>query len=394
MTAIQCPVCSSSPFLIFYKVSSVPVHIGILWNSREGALNCPKGDIELAYCSNCGFISNVAFNHSRMEYAGEYENSLHVSGHYHAYARETAQRLIKDYQLHNKTIVEIGSGGGDFLSLLCEMGDNYGIGFDPGYQEKRSYGEFKNRITIIKDYYSENYSHYSGDFICSCNVFEHIQNPSKFLKMLHSTTKNTAVLYFEVPNVLFMLKDLSLWDIIYEHCSYFGLASLEKIFNLSQFDTLKLFQGFGGQFISIEAVPSRDKGKGISLLNNPGNLQELAVRVKNFSYLCEMKLKKWKDTLRLFEQNDEETIVWGAGSKSVSFFNMLQIKDQIKYVVDINPRKQGKYLPGTGQKIISPEELKRYMPDNIIIMNPIYQQEIQQQLESLHLNPRLFSAIE
>ena len=68
--------------------------------------------------------------------------------------------------------------------------------------------------------------------------------------------------------------------------------------------------------------------------------------------------------------------MWGAGSKGVTFLNMIDSRYQIEYVIDINPRKHGKYIPGTGQKIVSPEFLREYIPDIVIVMNLIYENEI------------------
>lgn len=389
----KCPVCFSSQFSTFYTISYAPVHVGILWRSKEEALNCLKGTIELAYCSDCEFIFNIAFDSSLMEYTEEYDNSLHFSKYYQSYAESVAKRLVEDYQLYNKKIIEIGSGKGDFLSLICKIGKNYGTGFDPSYRGDISPKKSSGRVNLIKDYYSVNYSHYQGDLICSRHVFEHIPNPSEFLTALRSTIRgqHNTILYFEVPNILLILKDLSVWDIIYEHCSYFGAASLEKVFHLSKFDTIKIGESFGNQFIGVEASLARDAGK--SSTKNSNNLKELLILVEDFSHKCRTKLEEWENTLQYMEQNDERTVIWGAGSKSVSFLNMLHIRDQISYVVDINPRKKGCYIPGTGQKILLPKELKEYIPDNVIIMNPIYQQEIQQQLHLLGLNPKLLCAI-
>ena len=70
---------------------------------------------------------------------------------------------------------------------------------------------------------------------------------------------------------------------------------------------------------------------------------------------------------------------------------MIGKQQQIEYVVDINPHKQGKYIAGTGQKIIAPELLTDYQPDLVIIMNPIYKHEIQKMLEELKLYPELIT---
>ncbi len=84
-------------------------------------------------------------------------------------------------------------------------------------------------------------------------------------------------------------------------------------------------------------------------------------------------------------------VLWGAGTKAVSFLNMLEIgaDDGIEHVVDINPRKTGRYLPGTAQKIISPEGLSDCRPDVVVVMNPEYAPEIRSMVESMGLGCEL-----
>ena len=89
---------------------------------------------------------------------------------------------------------------------------------------------------------------------------------------------------------------------------------------------------------------------------------------------------------------DKTAVVWGAGSKGATFLNSLKIKNQIKYVVDINPRKQGKYIAGTGQKIVTPDFLINYQPDSVIIMNPVYIKEIYQMINEMGIFPDLIQA--
>src|SRR3989304_3717247 len=130
---IKCPVCFSTDTSIFFETEDVPAHIGLLWESKKDALNCTKGDIKLAFCGECGLIWNLKFEEAIMEYTGPYDNSLHFSLVYQDYARSVADRLVKSYHLYRKTIIEIGSGRGDFLSMLCTAGNNRGIGFDPSF---------------------------------------------------------------------------------------------------------------------------------------------------------------------------------------------------------------------------------------------------------------------
>ena len=62
---------------------------------------------------------------------------------------------------------------------------------------------------------------------------------------------------------------------------------------------------------------------------------------------------------------------------------MLGLQEQIKYAVDINPRKHGKFIPGTAQEIVPPEFLKTYQPHTVVIFNPIYTEEIQADLSGM-----------
>ena len=82
-------------------------------------------------------------------------------------------------------------------------------------------------------------------------------------------------------------------------------------------------------------------------------------------------------------------VLWGSGSKAVSYLNTLGIQDELEYVIDINPHKHGKFLAGTGHEIASPEFLRTYRPASVIVMNPIYVPEIRSQLEQMGLAPEV-----
>ena len=85
-------------------------------------------------------------------------------------------------------------------------------------------------------------------------------------------------------------------------------------------------------------------------------------------------------------ETGQRSIVWGGGSKGVTFLNIIETQNHIDYVIDINPRKQNHYIAGTGQQIMPPEFLLDYNPQIIIAMNPIYLGEIKQIIEKLGLD--------
>jgi ABC-type Fe3+-hydroxamate transport system substrate-binding protein len=79
----------------------------------------------------------------------------------------------------------------------------------------------------------------------------------------------------------------------------------------------------------------------------------------------------------------QTVVIWGGGSKGVAYLLALELGDTVRYAVDINPHKQGKYLAGSGVLVVGPEELREIRPDLVILMNSIYVDEVRADLERL-----------
>ncbi|MEA5543157.1 methyltransferase domain-containing protein [Limnoraphis robusta Tam1] len=387
-----CPVCGSSEWNIFFEMADVPVFCNLLWPDQQDAQNCNRGDLHLAFCSHCGFISNVAFDPARLEYTQSYENALDFSPRFQEYAKSLAIRLIERHHLQEKTILEIGSGKGEFLILLSELGNNKGIGFDPSYVPLEEHQKAQDKVEFIQDYYSERYAEYQGDFICCRHTLEHIPQPMQLLKSIQHTIGETKPwIFFEVPNALDTFERLSIWDIIYEHCGYFSPVSMTYAFSCCGFEVDNIEEDFNGQFLCIEAHP----GEIVTTLTaeQTEKVQQFAEEIQRFKTVFDQKILTWKNKLEAYVAEGKRVVVWGAGSKGVTFLNFLKMQNPIEYIVDINPRKQGMYVPGTGQKIVPPEFLSEYKPDVVIVMNPIYQDEIKKMLANMGLNCTLETGV-
>jgi hypothetical protein len=148
-----CPICESARAEIFFRLAAQPVLIGVLWESAAAAQGCRRGDIDLAFCPDCGFVWNVAFDPALIEYDRRYDNSLHFSPTFQAYTRALVERLVAAYGLHGKRVVDIGCGKGDFLAMLCEAGGNFGWGFDPAHEGARVATPAAERIVWSNDHY-------------------------------------------------------------------------------------------------------------------------------------------------------------------------------------------------------------------------------------------------
>jgi SAM-dependent methyltransferase len=384
-----CPNCGQKGLSAFYEVRDVPVHSCLMLSSEADALDFPSGDVLLGFCDRCGFITNVEFDRQWSAYAPNYEDQQSFSPTFNKFARDLAERLIEKYDLHDKDIVEIGCSKGDFLLLLCELGNNRGVGIDPSVVPGRVQSAAADRVTFIQDYYSEKYAEYVGDFICCRHTLEHIQPTQEFIRTVRRSIGNrlnTAVV-FEIPDTTRVLKDLAFEDIYYEHCSYFTPGSLARLFRSCGFEVTDLYRAYGDQYLLIETLPVAEHSDFVHPLEETP--QEVADDVRHFASQIDVKLDRWKQQLEASQRQGERVVVWGSGSKCVAFLTTLDTIDKIQYVVDINPHRHGKFIPGVGKQIMSPQFLKEYQPDRVIVMNAIYCDEIQAMLNEMGVNPEV-----
>jgi SAM-dependent methyltransferase len=387
----NCLVCGSTQLEVFYHLENVPVHSVRLLPSREEALNYPSGDITLVICHDCGFISNSMFNPDLQDYSSSYEATQAYSPTFNSFHRKLAERLIEKHDLKHKTILEIGCGQGEFLTMLCDLGHNQGYGFDPAYSRERSKVKVHQNVQFIKDFYSEKYADYPADFICCKMTLEHISRPAEFVSMVRDSIgeRHNITVFFQVPDVMRVLKEVAFWDIYYEHCSYFSQGSLSQLFYNCGFEPLGLEKEYDDQYLMIDAKPVGERFTVPDIKQDA--VEEIVREASNFKQSISSILDEWYQKLEQFKSNGQQAVIWGAGSKGVAFLTSLNIRDEIRYAVDVNPHKHGTFMAGTGQKIVSPDFMLDYKPDIVIVMNAIYQEEIRRDLNKMGLNPTLMT---
>ncbi len=386
-----CPVCGTPATKTVVSIHDVPVHCNLLWTDRRQALAAPKGDIHLVYCANCGHVFNQAFEPTLTEYTQAYENSLHFSPRFQEYATALASDLVERHDIRDRELVEIGAGQGDFLRMLCDLGDNRGVGFDAAYVAGAE-DDADERLLFINEFAWQDHIQQVPDMIYARHVLEHIEQPADFVGVIRETIgeEEETLVYLEVPNMAYTLRELAIWDIIYEHCGYFTPHSLSCLMSRGRFGRIETKEVFGGQFLTVEAKPaSLAAADGCATAQE---LREMAEQVDAFAAEFRQKVDQWQRQLAQWNEEGKRVVAWGAGSKGVTFLNILQAAQQVPYIVDINPRKLGMYVVGSGQEIVDPEFLRAYKPDIVILMNSIYRDEIAGMLAGIGVRAQLVAA--
>jgi SAM-dependent methyltransferase len=382
----SCLVCRGKSLEPLIYIPDVPILCNRLCGSEAEAANAPRGDIGLSYCLDCGHIVNYAFDHGRVSYDGRYENTLTFSPRYRQYAEATADRVLNRYGLGGKRIVEIGCGSGDFLRVLCAAGNN-GEGYDPSQPTSRS-AVGRGSVEIIGRNFAVEDAR-GADFVCCRHVLEHLSEPMDLLRQLREiiAIRADAVVFFEVPNGLFTLERLSVWDIIYEHVSYFMPSSLVRAFHLAGFTVCCAESAFDDQYLCLEA-----RANGYASSSGPPK-RPPDLLYSSFSARFAERVAQWRQRIDQLKSGRRHVVIWGAGSKGVMFLNLLHVATGagIDWVVDINPRKHGHFVPLMGQRIVGPDRLMQNPPDLVVVMNPEYEREVRSMIDDMGIGCEVVS---
>jgi SAM-dependent methyltransferase len=387
-----CPNCRSEGCCHpFYEVLRVPTNSCLLVEDRARALAFPSGDIRLAFCSNCGFIFNAAWDPQRTIYSNQYEETQGFSPTFNAFNRAIAEELINAYDVRGKTVLEVGCGKGEFLSLICKLGGNRGIGYDPSFVPARQDSE--QNVRFVREFFTEETRESAPDLLCCKMTLEHIGQTHRFLASVRSiANRNDSVIFFQVPDVARILKEGAFWDVYYEHCSYFSATSLKHLFAKTGFAVQRVWNGYDSQYLMILASPAEHESK--ITLGDEDSVTAIIRGSGSFATAVTRSRASWLSRLRNWDATGQRTVLWGSGSKAVAFLTTLGVHDEVEHVVDINPYRAGKFIPGTGQKIVSPSFLREYRPDNVVIMNPVYLREVRQELARQRCEPKLYTILD
>lgn len=369
----------------------VPVHTSTLLESRAEALHYPKADLRLLVCHACGLITNAAFDAPGHDYSASYEEVQSFSPRFRAYASELARTLVERHSLEGRDVFEIGSGRGDFLLELCAVTGGAGYAVDPSYREERLEGAAADRISVERAFFTPGRVPAGVAAILCRHTLEHVHDVAAFLGDVRAGLDRApqAVVVFEVPDTLRVLRETAFWDLFYEHCSYFTPGSLARAFRVAGLVPDRVERTFDDQYLVITARAGRPgEGAVISAEETAAEVVELA---RSFAEGVEQARREWGGLLRDARARGERAVIWGAGSKGVGFLSTLGLADEVACAVDVNPAKHGVFMPGTGHEIVAPADLKTIRPSIVVVMNPAYAAEIGHDLAELGVDAKVLT---
>ena len=375
INATQCPACDGQRLESVYQVATMPVNSCLLVDNAEEARSFPRGQLDLVVCLDCGFMFNRAFEASAATYNDRYEDSQAYSATFVEYGRQLASSWIGTWSLAGKTLVEIGAGRCDFSRMLLDAGAATVIAMDPTVRQDRVGDDYDGRLVLRAELFDERSSLPPCDAVVFRHVLEHVSQPGALLRSLWDVLigRGDVPVLVEVPDASRVLTEHAFWDVYYEHCGYFVMDSLRAMFESCGFVVDGISHAFQGQYLVIAAHTAEEPPSAQPARNATATV----LQARAFGKHVSADVRRWREKLTSCGEEGLDVVVWGGGSKSTAFLTVVgSTAGEVSRVIDVNPYKHGMFTLGTGHPVVGPEGLAIQPPDLVVVMNPVYLDEI------------------
>ena len=357
-----------------------------------------KNDIEKVYplkiffCESCYLVQTHDFANRKELFN---DNYVYFSGFSETWINHLKKFVSvlenKLYLKKNSFVVEIASNDGTLQEILSKK--NYkSLGIEPTNSTAKV-AEAKG-LSVIKKFFGKDLSinlkkkNLKPDLIVANNVLAHVPKINDFISGLKILLKPRGIITIEFQHLLNIIKKNQFDTIYHEHYSYLSLISAKNIFlkhNLEIFDVEKLLTHGGSLRIYIKHnsdLSKKTSARFKKILNEEKKfgLDKIIV-YENFQKKVENVRKDFLNFLKECKKKKKRLCAYGAAAKGNTFFNFLGIKStHIPFIVDKNPFKIGKYLPGSKIIVKDIKFLIKDKPDYILIVPWNLEKEIMKQL--------------
>lgn len=388
---MKCRHCGEELIHTFIDLGSSPPSNSYL---TEQTMKEPEKwyPLKVMVCDKCWLVQTEDFVGFGEMFSEDYAYFSSYSSTWLEHANNYVEKMTARFNLNSDSmVVEIAANDGYLLQYVKEKNiPCYGV--EPTHSTAIAARE--KDIEIIEDFFGVDLAKdliekgQQADLMAANNVLAHVPDINDFVKGFSMLLKTKGVATFEFPHLLNLVKQKQFDTIYHEHYSYLSLRAVAAILEkngLSVFDVDEIPTHGGSLRVyaqradinqypigdNVKELLMREKEEGMDTLTFYTDFQEQAEKIKFdlVKFLLEAKNQKKK------------VVAYGAAAKGNTMLNYAGIRpDLLSYVVDLNPAKQGKYMPGSRIAIVEEERLKQDKPDYVLILPWNLGSEIMNQL--------------
>ena len=399
----KCRICKRNISNYFCDLGFTPLANSYLKNelSIKKERSYP---LKVFYCKSC-YLPQLPEHVLVKNIFSNYDYFSSFSKSWIEHSKKFVDKIIKQYALNkNDKICEVASNDGYLLQFFKKKGFEI-LGIEPAVNIANI--AIKKKIPTVKSFFNyksakEIKKKYGVQNLIICNnVYAHVPDILDFTKGLKELISKNGIITIEFPHFLNLVLKNQFDTIYHEHFSYLSLHSVSKIlkkFNLVIFKVEKLTTHGGSLRIYVK---NKEYHK-IKIDKSFRTMYRQEVR----SYIFKnKKMLQFQKKLNLIKENfinllidlklkKKKIVAYGAAAKGNTFLNYCNIGDSlIDFVVDKNPSKVGKFLPGSHLKIFPVDKLKKFKPNYIIILPWNIKNEIIKQVKLSKLKTKFITAI-
>lgn len=383
---MKCRICNKDLEKPFLSLGCMPLSNSIVTDPFIREKYYP---LDAYLCQDCCMIQTPEFESAKNIFSTFYPYFSSYSETWLKHCKNYVDMMMSKYNYDkNSFVIEIGSNDGYLLQYFKEYGIKI-LGIESS--ESVAIAAIKKNIPTVIEYFDRNYAVKMtkdgniADLIIGNNVLAHNPDLHDFVEGLKYILKPEGVITIEFPHLLNLIQKCEFDSIYAEHFSYFSLYAVRKLFKIHDliiYDVEEI-PTHGG---SLRIYAKHDTGIGISV--NIKNIlerekKELIIDSYN-SFESSIKTIK-EDLIKLLtklKSENKKIIGYGAAAKAATLLNYCEIgTDLIDYIADLNPIKQGKFMPGSHVPIVNSDKIKDDKPDVIVIFAWNIKDEIMKQLD-------------
>jgi SAM-dependent methyltransferase len=388
---MNCRFCQTTLEEEFLDLINSPASNSFL---TEIQLNEPETffPLRVFVCHKCFLVQIDEYKKSDSIFDSEYVYFSSYSSSWLAHAKEYVEMVIKRFSLsENSTVIEIASNDGyllqNFLSRKIPV-----LGIEP--TKNTAAVAVAKGIETITEFFGSALAKtliekkIGADLFLGNNVLAHVPDIVDLVKGMKIILRPGGVVTMEFPHLMQLIRNTQFDTIYHEHFSYLSFYSVKKIFEsqgLQLFDVEEIATHGG----SLRIYAKHAGNESIAISASVGELlkKEVAEGITDIGYYKHFRERVLKAKLNfihfLVERKKQGRSVagYGAAAKGNTLLNYCGIKnDLISFVVDANPAKQNKYLPGSHIPVVNEDRLKLEKPDFVVIFPWNIREEIINQL--------------